>query len=49
MTYKSSASRAKTSVAARVEMGSQAGGQNRVMPKTHIPQEIYDKLHGEDL
>ncbi len=49
MEHKSSESRAKISVLARVEMGTQAGGQNRVILKSHIHQEVYDKLDGEGL
>jgi len=49
MELKSSESRAKISVVARIEMGPQAGCQNRVILKTHIHQEIYDKLDGEGL
>ena len=47
--YKSGEFRAETSVAARVELSSQAGGQNCFMPKTLIPHEIYDKLNGGGL
>ena len=49
MMHKSGAFSAETSVAARVELSSQAGGQNFFMPKTLIPHEINDKLNGGGL